>query len=306
MASNGEEWAENEMAVEEQEVPSDMMQVSESEKQATDLDVPDTAGDAVSSPVVDIAEYDPDAAIGAAEEEGEEDEEEADGDEGEDGEEGEEDEGGEEEGNGDEGEAPADEAQDEPSGAAEPTEDAESTSAAVAAAPAKKPKAVGGFLVGDSDSEDDDDAAPAPAPAQADDDDGEEYDPAQITSSYEPPSANNGASAQTDTSRDGASYDPSHNPQDTQSAPTTTQNPPQANPVVPVPQQAPSPLAPFDNAGTVSVSALEARIKDDPRGALDSWLALIDDHRRNYRFDDARSTFDRFFEVFPQAVSCNS
>jgi len=48
---------------------------------------------------------------------------------------------------------------------------------------------------------------------------------------------------------------------------------------------------------------LEDRIKDDPRGDLDAWLSLISEHRRRNKLDDARAVYDRFFKVFPQAVS---
>lgn len=48
---------------------------------------------------------------------------------------------------------------------------------------------------------------------------------------------------------------------------------------------------------------LEARIKEDPRGDMDAWLNLIADYRRRNRLDDARSVYNRFFDVFPNAVS---
>ena len=51
------------------------------------------------------------------------------------------------------------------------------------------------------------------------------------------------------------------------------------------------------------VALLEARVKEDPRGDMDAWLNLIADHRRNSRLNEARSTYNRFLEVFPQAVS---
>ena len=48
---------------------------------------------------------------------------------------------------------------------------------------------------------------------------------------------------------------------------------------------------------------LEDRIKEDPRGDLDAWLALIKEHRNRNKLDDARAVYERFFKVFPQAVS---
>jgi cleavage stimulation factor subunit 3 len=48
---------------------------------------------------------------------------------------------------------------------------------------------------------------------------------------------------------------------------------------------------------------LEDKIKEDPRGALDSWLALINEHKNRNKLDEARAVYERFFKVFPQAVS---
>jgi cleavage stimulation factor subunit 3 len=48
---------------------------------------------------------------------------------------------------------------------------------------------------------------------------------------------------------------------------------------------------------------LEDRIKEDPRGDLDAWLSLISEHRKRNKLDDARAVYERFFKVFPQAVS---
>lgn len=48
---------------------------------------------------------------------------------------------------------------------------------------------------------------------------------------------------------------------------------------------------------------LEDRIKEDPRGDLDAWLSLINEHRKRNKLDDAREVYERFFKVFPTAVS---
>jgi cleavage stimulation factor subunit 3 len=55
-------------------------------------------------------------------------------------------------------------------------------------------------------------------------------------------------------------------------------------------------------AGLDPVALLEARIKEDPRGDMDAWLNLIADHRRRNKLDEVRSVYNRFVEVFPQAV----
>jgi len=51
------------------------------------------------------------------------------------------------------------------------------------------------------------------------------------------------------------------------------------------------------------VGILEDRIKEDPRGDLDAWLSLISEHRKRNKLDDARAVYERFFKVFPSAVS---
>ena len=89
--------------------------------------------------------------------------------------------------------------------------------------------------------------------------------------------------------------------------PTPTSQPtfiPQSAPVantVPSTLQAaslPKARLPHDTTGI-----LEDRIKDDPRGDLEAWLALINEHRKRNKLDDARAVYERFFKVFPQAVS---
>lgn len=51
------------------------------------------------------------------------------------------------------------------------------------------------------------------------------------------------------------------------------------------------------------VGILEDRIKEDPRGDMDAWLSLIAEHRKRNKLDDARAVYERFFKVFPTAVS---
>lgn len=51
------------------------------------------------------------------------------------------------------------------------------------------------------------------------------------------------------------------------------------------------------------VGILEDRIKEDPRGDMDAWLELINEHRSRNRIDSARDVYERFFKVFPSAVS---
>lgn len=52
-----------------------------------------------------------------------------------------------------------------------------------------------------------------------------------------------------------------------------------------------------------TVGILEDRIKEDPKGDVNAWLGLVEEHKAKGRFDDARKVYDRLLEVFPQAVS---
>jgi cleavage stimulation factor subunit 3 len=71
-------------------------------------------------------------------------------------------------------------------------------------------------------------------------------------------------------------------------------------PVTPVPTSTALPKArlPQDRIGI-----LEDRITEDPRGDIEAWLSLIEEHRRRHKNDEARATFDRFLKIFPTAVS---
>lgn len=51
------------------------------------------------------------------------------------------------------------------------------------------------------------------------------------------------------------------------------------------------------------IGILEDRIAEDPRGDVEAWLSLIEEHRRRHKHDDARAAFERFLRVFPTAVS---
>jgi cleavage stimulation factor subunit 3 len=51
------------------------------------------------------------------------------------------------------------------------------------------------------------------------------------------------------------------------------------------------------------VGMLEDRIQLDPKGDIEAWLALLAEHRNKNKLEEARKTYDRFFKVFPTAVS---
>lgn len=90
----------------------------------------------------------------------------------------------------------------------------------------------------------------------------------------------------------------------TRGAPVQGQALPQSSAPVPSAQISSSsaalskPRLPQDRVGQ-----LEDRIADDPKGDVDAWLDLIALHRSKNKLDDARNVYDRFFEVFPTAVS---
>tara|TARA_R110002003_G_scaffold1113_2_gene22408 strand:+ start:9100 stop:10020 length:921 start_codon:yes stop_codon:yes gene_type:complete len=70
--------------------------------------------------------------------------------------------------------------------------------------------------------------------------------------------------------------------------------------VTPVPTSTALPKArlPQDRIGI-----LEDRIAEDPRGDIEAWLSLIEEHRRRHKNDDARAVFERFLKIFPTSVS---
>ncbi|KAI1771469.1 hypothetical protein F4818DRAFT_204595 [Hypoxylon cercidicola] len=147
--------------------------------------------------------------------------------------------------------------------------------------PSKKPKTAGGFIVNSSDDEDDT-PVPVPVPAQTPDTlkpTPSEAQPRpfsrsplhhtalpQETSNYAPPQASNGPATAPATS-------------DTATA-----------------------TAARTRLPTDIVGLYEDRIKKDPRGDLDAWLALIDEHKRRYKTEDTRAVYERFLEVFPRAA----
>ena len=75
---------------------------------------------------------------------------------------------------------------------------------------------------------------------------------------------------------------------------------PSVAPATPAPMSASLPKArlPQDRVGI-----LEDRIAEDPRGDIEAWLSLIEEHRRRHKHDDARAVFERFFKIFPSSVS---
>ena len=77
-----------------------------------------------------------------------------------------------------------------------------------------------------------------------------------------------------------------------------TRQPTNEDHVAPI-SAAPKARLPHDKIGI-----LEDRIKEDPRGDLDAWQNLINEHRRRGKLEDARSVYERFLVIFPSAVCC--
>lgn len=156
----------------------------------------------------------------------------------------------------------------------------------------------------------------ADADADAEDGDGGDYDPESLTIESTPQVP--------DTSASTPSQRPASKPKvsggflveasDDEDDEDTPQSGAAAQPFSAVsgnPSGAPVPVpnAPSNSAfasapiGIDPVVMLESRIKEDPRGAIDAWLNLVNEYRRRNRLDDVRSVYNRFFDVFPQAVS---
>lgn len=135
----------------------------------------------------------------------------------------------------------------------------------------KKPRTAGGFLVGDSDSEDDEAPSVPRSPLQH----SVASKQATVTPSIADPApeVNAGAVAAAGALENGNVAPPS------------------------VPAVAVSPVA-IDRT-----TQLEDRVRDDSRGAMDAWLALIAEYRSKNDIEQSRQIYDRFLGVFPQAVS---
>ncbi|SLM36528.1 cfia complex component [Lasallia pustulata] len=98
----------------------------------------------------------------------------------------------------------------------------------------------------------------------------------------------------------GAAAQENNNNQPSQTLPASQVDVPQASTTeaiaTPI-SAAPRARLPHDRIGI-----LEDRIRDDPRGDMDAWLSLINEHKRRSKLDDARQVYERFFTVFPSAA----
>ena len=51
------------------------------------------------------------------------------------------------------------------------------------------------------------------------------------------------------------------------------------------------------------IGLLEDRIKEDEKGDMDAWLSLMSEYQKRGKVEEARKVYERFFIVFPCAVS---
>ncbi|KAI1488493.1 hypothetical protein F5X96DRAFT_645414 [Biscogniauxia mediterranea] len=169
-----------------------------------------------------------------------------------------------------------------------------SASVASSSRPSKKPKTAGGFLVGSSDDEEDD--APVPQPTTV-------------------PNANATSSTLKPMPAEAQPRPLTHSPLQQSTTPqdlSATYGHAQASTV---PVSVPVPVPIHDSLATASattsaksrlptdiVGILEDRVKEDPRGDIDAWLALIDEQKRRHKIDDARAVYERFLKIFPQTA----
>lgn len=152
----------------------------------------------------------------------------------------------------------------------------------------KKRKTAGGFLVGDSESEDDDSSTPAPTS------NGPTAEP--IQASHSVPHSSPHAPTPIQEAQGAVSNVPPTS--QANNAPAVSVGGPDSGAVAP-----PEPVNNGVKPPQDVVTTLEARIKEDPRGAMDAWLDLMAELRARNNFESIRSVYERFLAIFPQSVS---
>lgn len=205
-----------------------------------------------------------------------------------------------------------------------------------------KPKTVGGFIMEESDDEEEARATPAPSQldgtrgAQSGLGAAAVSEAKDVTLSSEPtpdavaaPTAhqNNGLTGSTAAAPTSASLPApvpsvaSHTPvpsavtAQTAAADAGSVLSPSAQPSV-APTPLPKPADGMDTSVPAQVTApvpqrlahdkvgqLEDRIKDDPKADTDAWMSLIAHYKEKDQTDNVRKVYERFFSVFPTAVS---
>ncbi|KAI0905975.1 hypothetical protein F4823DRAFT_609104 [Ustulina deusta] len=138
----------------------------------------------------------------------------------------------------------------------------------------KKPKTAGGFIVGSSDDEDD---APTPPPNP----------PKSAQADIQPRAFTHSPLQQTTTAQEVAT------PQTSQTSTGTI--PATDRPAV-------SGANAKSRLPTDILGILEDRIKEDPRGDIEAWFAIIEEQKRRRMTETTRHTYERFLLVFPVAA----
>lgn len=146
---------------------------------------------------------------------------------------------------------------------------------------AKKPRTVGGFLVGESDSEEEAESAQAKDVPK----------PNGKPAASLPPSP---LRASVNTNQVGGS---SSNTSPKVKAPPTPALGGSGN------NSSQAGAAFHQEVPKDRVQLLEDRVNNDARGAVDEWLALISEHRARNDVVQARQVYERFLKTFPEAVS---
>ncbi|QSZ31112.1 hypothetical protein DSL72_000675 [Monilinia vaccinii-corymbosi] len=162
----------------------------------------------------------------------------------------------------------------------------------------RKPKTVGGFIADDSDEENDESTPLNPGHLQLPTSDNPKRSPSPLQNSTVQQEVPIKMENQVDRKAEALSSIPnSMNPSNvgTPIEQTSVQVPSSVG----TEQSTSVPRArlPHDKLGM-----LEDRVKEDPRGDMEAWLALIGEHRKRNKLDDARVVYERFLKVFPHAA----
>ncbi|KAI9798586.1 MAG: mRNA 3'-end-processing protein rna14 [Piccolia ochrophora] len=190
-----------------------------------------------------------------------------------------------------------------------------------------EPRTVGGFIVDDDDEDDDDISGSVDAAGRlAASDDGARgtsrtprlssiQSPLNTLASAQDVSLANAAPNRASSVAQNGSHDASVNPASLSSpdarlrAQGAVLDAAQGNQF----SQAADTTVPSSSTGTTSktvpkarlphdrVGILEDRVKEDPRGDINAWLGLIEEHRKRNKVDDARGVYERFLKLFPMA-----
>lgn len=156
----------------------------------------------------------------------------------------------------------------------------------------KKPKTAGGFIV-ESDSEDEDDSTAGSSGLAA--------DPTPYQPNLRTTSPRQSSTTVPRPAAASSSLTQGHAIQQIKPSPAVAISGPGHASAAPPAAASAQQQFPRDK-----IAMLEDRVREDPRGAMDSWIALLREYRDRNRVEDARKAYDRFLVLFPHAVSHQS